>query len=171
MPSPISITVHCAPHLVRFMVAVYGPQPLQFPRKDNFSMLLNYLLEKESDAETTVDPHDEKLEIQLPYFENKNVLYNYVLTPMKESIFINKIDERFRLSFNDEMNRATLVGISKIDSVHLFMDSYNMPEDCIDMLLKSYQRYIKLKRYHRLSQKNKKISSVKGEYCPAVSPC
>ena len=156
MPSPMTITVRCAPHLVRFMEAVYGPQPITFPRRDNFSLLLNFLVEKEPDNYSNYATGDVKLTVLLPYFEDKNVLYNYVLTPLKEVVFINKIDERFRIAFNDEMNKSTLLGISKIDSVHLFMDKFNLSEDCIDMLLKSYQRYIKLKRYHAKHQKKSK---------------
>lgn len=159
MPSPISITVRCAPHLVQFMTSLYGPQPITFPRKDNFSLLLNFLLEKEPENYCNFESGAEKLEIQLPYFEDKNVMYNYILTPLKESVFINKIDERFRLAFIDEMNKSTLLGINKIDSVHLFMDKYNLSEDCIDMLLKSYQRYIKLKRYHKSQKNNKNLVS------------
>jgi len=159
MPSPISITVRCAPHLVRFMEKLYGPQPITFPRKDIFSLLLNFLIEREPDNVSNYEPGAETLEILLPYFEDKNVLYNYNLSALKESIFVAKIDERFRLAFNDEMNKSTLVGINKIDSVHLFMEKYNLSEDCVDMLLKSYQRYIKLKRWHNSKKRQKNIVS------------
>jgi len=115
MPSPISITVRCAPHLVRFMEKLYGPQPITFPRKDIFSLLLNFLIEREPDNVSNYEAGAETLEILLPYFEDKNVLYNYNLSALKESIFVAKIDERFRLAFNDEMNKSTLVGINKID--------------------------------------------------------
>lgn len=155
MPSPISISVRCAPHLVQFMTSIYGPQPINFPRKDNFSLLLNFLLEKEPMNYCNFESDLKELKILLPYFDDKNVLYNYILTPLKEAIFINKIDERFNLAFIDEMNKSTLLGINKIDSVHLFMDKYNLSEDCIDMLLKKYQRYIKVKRYQKSKKNNK----------------
>jgi len=150
------------------MESLYGTQPIIFPRKDNFSLLLNYLLEKRPDNYTINNYGDNNLSIQLPYFEDKNVLYNYYLTPVKEQVMLNKIDELFKITFRTEMNQCLQYGLTKIDAIHVFMDKYRLPEDSVEMLVKDYHRFLKnvrLKKFY----KDRKIKSVKKPFCPSTA--
>jgi hypothetical protein len=165
MPSPISINIRCEPYLICFMESLFGSQPILLPRKDNFALLLNYLLVKAPDYYVNTRHGYGTLQLQLPYFEDKNVLYHFYLSPVKEIIFIRKIEELFRVSFRTEMNQCILLGIKRIDAIHLFMDTYNLPESSIDMLLKDYQRYRNGVR-QKIFTENLKISSVKPRFCP-----
>ena len=159
MPSPITININCPLYHIRFMESVYGAQPIVFPRRDNFSLLLNYLLEKRPDEYVISNYGDNNLAIQLPYFEDKNVLYNYYLTPIKEQVIINKIDELFKVTFKSEMNECLLYKLSMVDSIHVFMDKFHIPEDNFDLLKKDYYRYRKIVRQKKYENKKKKLVS------------
>jgi len=166
MPSPMTISIRIQPYLVDFLTAVYGPQPIAFPRKDNFNRILNKFMDREPATYSNYHRSDTNLEIQLPYFEDKNVLYNFSLSPIQESILIDKIENMFKLSFRDEIDQCLLIGIKKIDAVHLFMDKYKIREESIDMLLKDYHRF-RQNRYQINFQKKQKKTSVKSRFCPA----
>lgn len=165
MPSPITISIRIQPYLVDFMVSIYGPQPIEFPRKDNFNRILEMFLDKEPATMSNYKRGDTNLTIKLPYFEDKNVLYNFNLTAVQEKILISKIEDRFRLSFRDEMDQYVLLGLSRIDSIYLFMEKHSIREDSIDMLKKDYQRFRNMK-YSKNFRKKQKISSVKSRFCP-----
>lgn len=167
MPSPITISIRIQPYLVDFMQKIYGQQPIEFPRKDNFNRILSKFMEKEPPASTNYRRGDTNLQIKLPYFENVNVLYNFSLSAVQESVFVSKIENTFKLTFRDEMDQYLLLGLSKIESIHLFMEKYGIREDAIDMLQKDYQRFRNIRRVINF-RKQKKISSVKSRFCP---PC
>ncbi len=166
MPSPITISIRIQPYLVDFMVNIYGPQPIEFPRKDNFTRILHKFLDNDSPRYSRYRRGDSKLEIRLPYFEDKNVLSNFHLTPWQENVLISKIETIFRLTFRDEMDQMVLLGIRKIDAIHLFMENHEINEDSFDMLKKDYLRYRANRRITR-HRKNKKILSVKSAFCPS----
>ncbi len=166
MPSPISISIRIQPYLVDFMVNVYGAQPIEFPRKDNFNRILNKFMEKDPATYSNYRRGDTNLEIKLPYFEDKNVLYNFSLSPHQENVLISKIENMFKLTFRDEMDQWLLLGVKRIDAIYLFMEKHCIREDAVDMLIKDYQRF---RNYRRVKdhRKAKKISSVKSHFCPA----
>lgn len=164
MPSPISINIRCPKHLVQFIESIYGKQPISFPRKDHFNSVLNFLLQKEPENFTNFHAGRINLKILLPYFEDKNVLYNYILTPCGETIFIKSINETYKMVFRDFMNKLNMIGVSKIDSIYFFLETYTISEDNIDMLLRDYQRYRNTKRQSK-HYKLKIKSSFKMPLC------
>ena len=165
MPSPMSISIRLKPYLVDFMISIYGPQPIVFPRKDNFNRILNKFVEKDPPAYSNYSRGETNLEIQLPYFEDKNVLSNFSLSPVQESVLVSKIENVFKLTFRDEMDQWLLLGMLKIEAIHLFMEKHAIREDSIDMLLKDYQRFRNC-FHQKNAYKRKKILSVKSKFCP-----
>jgi hypothetical protein len=173
MPSPMTISIRIQPYLVDFMESIYGPQPIEFPRKDNFNRILNKFLDKEPATSSRYRRDDTNLEIQLPYFEDKDVMYHFNLTACQERILANKIEDLFKLSFRDEIDQYLLLAVQRIDAIHLFMDKHKIREEAIDMLQKDYQRFRNSKNHKKQYHKHKKISSVKSRFCPAsphISP-
>ena len=168
MPSPITISIRIQPYLVDFMEKIYGKQPIEFPRKDNFNRILSKFMEKEPPASTNYRRGDTNMEIQLTYFENVNVLYNFSLSSVQVAVFVSKIENTFKLTFRDEIDQYLLLGLNKIESIHLFMEKYGIREDAIDMLQKDYQRFRNFRRVINF-RKQKKISSVKSRFCPACN--
>jgi hypothetical protein len=162
----MSIKVRCRPHLVKFLEHLYGKQPIVFPRKDNFNKILNMMLGDNPEQSKTYNRTDVNLDIQLPYFENKNVLYNFELSSVQETKFIQKIEDLFTIVFRDEMDQWRLMGIKGIDALQLFMERYGISQDSIDMLIKDYYRYRK-RRNAKDFHNRKKNSSVKSRFCPA----
>lgn len=165
MPSPMTISIRIQPYLVDFLESIYGSQPIVFPRKDNFNRILNKFLDREPARSSNYRRGDTNLEIKLPYFENKDVMYNFNLTTCQERILVNKIEDMFKLSFRDEIDQYLLLDIPRIDAIHLFMDNHKIREDAIEMLKKDYQRF-RDSRYKKSARKHQKISSVKSRFCP-----
>lgn len=168
MPSPITISIRVQPYLVDFITSLFGPQPISFPRKHNFNRMLNLFLEKEQPAFSNYRRGETNLEIQLPYFEDKNVLSNFSISPVQERVLVSKMEDLFKLTFRDEMDQWLLLGVTKIEAIHLFIDKHQLKEDSVDMLLKDYQRFRDCKYKKKASLKKKKILSVKSAFCPVV---
>jgi hypothetical protein len=166
MPSPMTVSIWLRPHLVDFMVSIYGPQPIGFPRKDNFSLMLHKFLQKETPSYSRYRKGYAKLTMKLPYFEDKNVLSNFNLLPWQQATLISKIEVIFRLTFRDEINEFLLLGIKRKDAIYLFMEKHGISEDSFDMLKKDYHRY-RICRRVKNHRKDKKILSVKSAFCPA----
>jgi len=165
MPSPLTISIRIQPHLVNFLESLFGSQPISFPRKNNFNRILNKFMEKEPATSSNYIRSDTNLEIQLPYFEDKNVLYNFNLSAIQESVLVDKIENTFKLTFRDEMDQYRLLEIKTFKAIQLFMEKYSINQDSYDMLIKDYQRY-RNSRYVLDHRKIKKISSVKSAFCP-----
>ncbi len=165
MPSPISVKVYCQEHLVQFLTAIYGQQPITFPRKDHFNLLLNACLKRSTSAEPIVSEITPNLEILLPFFDDLNVLYNFDLSPRSEALFVKHVDRKFKITFHSEIDKYVLIGILRIDAIYLFMEQFDLEEECLDLLIKDYQRYRDTKKQRgRYIPKNK--SSVKRPNCP-----
>lgn len=163
------ISIRVQPYLADFIVNAFGAQPVSFPRKHNFNRILNLFLEKEQPSYSNYRRGETNLDIQLPYFEDKNVLSNFSISPVQERVFVSKMEDMFKLTFRDEMDQWMLCGISKIEAIHLFMEKHGLREDAIDMLLKDYQRFRDLKYKKNALLKKKKILSVKSAFCPDIT--
>ena len=165
MPSDMIIRVKCDPYLVRFAVALYGNMPINFPKNSNFLNILDVFLDKPPMDFKQPDYGKETLWIQLPYFENKNILYNNYLSPLKQRIFVKELNKYFKITFRSEVSKHILNGLEKKDSLALFIEKYNLSQDSWDFLDKDFQRYLTIKRKRRLFR-NRKNTSVNALLCP-----
>ena len=168
MASDTIIRVKCEPYLVKFLETLYGKSPISFPKKSNFNSILDVFLDKPPLDYQEPEYGENTLEIRLPYFENKNVLFNFYLSPTKQRILIKEIWKFFKITFRGEISKHIVLGLDRQDAIQIFIEKYNLSQDCTDSLEKDFQRYVKLRSYHRLFR-NKKNSSVKDHDCPAVS--
>ncbi len=164
MPSPIVIKIKCDLYLVRFLEKLYGPSPISFPAQSNFNMFLDVFLSQPPLNYLEQDHGENTLLVQLPYFENKNVLSYYFLTQKAQQKFVDEIWKFFKITYRSEISKYIMVGLYRKDSIEMFIDKYNLPMDCWDMLEKDYQRYIQLSWKRRLFKKNLNLSS-KGAVC------
>ena len=98
MASPTIIKIMCEPYLIKFLESLYGPSPITFPKNSNFNTILDVFLDKPPMNYQEADFGDKTLEIRLPYFENKNVLFNYYLSPTKQRVLINEIKKFFKIT-------------------------------------------------------------------------
>ncbi len=112
------------------------------------------------------DYGENTLSIQLPYFENKNVLSYFYLSDFEQEKFVNEIWKFFKITFRKEISKYIMVGLYRKDSIEVFIRRYNLPMDCWDMLEKDYQRYIVLSWKRRLFKKIPNVSSRRAD-CPA----
>ena len=167
MPSPVTIKIKCPVPLIEFMVGQYGPMPIVFQRKCDFTDILNWMLDIPPLDYHEHDYGPSTLTIQLPYFEDKNVLsYNY-LTRVQQEMFVRRVYRFFKITFRGEMNKSIMLGWEKKESIILFQDKYGMGPDSTDMLEKDYQRYIQLRCKNRDLFRTNKNLSVKEAKCPA----
>ncbi len=142
MSSPVVLKVKCEVFLIRFLEKLYGPQPIAFPKKHDFNNTLDFLLSLRPLDYKEPDYEEKTLSILLPYFETKDVRsYNY-LSDFKQRKFEKRIGLYFKIHFHTDMNKLINLGYKKKDALEIFMDEYNLPVDCQDMIEKDYSRYI-----------------------------
>jgi hypothetical protein len=160
MSSPVIVTVKCQVYLIRFLEKLYGDQPISFPRRHEFNSMLDFFLSIPPSPFVEPDYGEMSLRIALPFFENKDIRsYNY-LSDLKQQKFEKRINEFFKIHFHSSMDKHINLGFVRKDSIELFMDEYNLPADCIDLLDKDYARYVTI-RWKRRLFRNKKNSAVK----------
>lgn len=158
MSSPVILKVKCRTYLIRFLEHTFGPQPIAFPRKHDFNNILDFLLAKPPLDYHEPDYGEETLEIKLPYFEDKDVRsYNY-LSAFKQDKFEARIAQYFKIVYHAEINKYINLAFLRKDAIELFMDEYNLPVDCIDMLEKDYSRYLTIRWKRKLFRNNKSSS-------------
>lgn len=167
MPSDIIIGVKCDAYLVRFAVTMYGNLPVNFPKNSHFLNILDVFLEKPPLDFQQPDYGVETLWIRLPYFETKNVVYNNYLSPLKQRIFVKELRKYFKITFRSEVAQHIVNGIEKQDALELFIEKYNLSQDCWDFLQKDFYRYVNL-RYKRRLFRNRKKTSVKDLVSPTI---
>jgi hypothetical protein len=168
MASNVIIRLECEPYLIKFLEKLYGPSPVNFPRKSNFNCILDVFLERTPPDFTRPDFGSRNLDIHLPFFELKDVRsYNY-LSPTKEKIFIKEIWKYFKITYRGDIAKYIVLGLDRKDALDLFIEKYDLSQDCWDFLEKDFQRYLKIRSKKRLFR-NKIISSVEGHVCPASS--
>ena len=167
MPSDIIIRVKCDAYLVRFAVSMFGNLPLNFPKNSHFLNLLDVFLDKPPMDFQEPDYGPETLWIQLPYFQNKNVVYNNYLSPLKQRVFVKELRKYFKITFRSEVSQLIINGIEKQDALELFIEKYNLSQDCWDFLQKDFYRYVNL-RYKRRLFRNRKNTSVKDLVSPII---
>ena len=167
MPSDIIIRVKCDEYLVRFAITLFGNLPINFPKNSNFLNILDIFLDKPPLDFQQPDYGANTLYIQLPYFENKNVIYNNYLSPLKQQIFVKELRKYFKITFRSEVAKHIVNGIEKQDAIELFIEKYDLSQDCWDFLQKDFYRYVNL-RYKRRLFRNRKKTSVKDLLCPLI---
>lgn len=163
MSSPMTIKLKAEPYIIQFCTAIYGPMPLQFKKGDKFSNLLQHLLDKPPrDYPVTSDTFDENtLIIALPYFESKNVLYNFHLNKSGEKLLLKALYLHFKVLFRIDIDKSKYYGFSTKDSIINFMEKYDISPQYTDMLIKDYQRVMHNRRQAKFqANKSKKKSSV-----------
>ena len=168
MASEIKINLSCEQHLIRFFETLYGPSPILFPKNSNFNTILDVFLDKPPLGYVEPNNCENTLTIQLPFLENKNVISNFYLSPTKKRIFVKELEKYFKITFRSEISKHIVLGLDRQDSIQIFIEKYNLSQDECDMLEKDFQRYLKLRCYHRLFR-NKTNSSVKGHDCLVTS--
>jgi hypothetical protein len=166
MPSPISINIRCDQYLIRFLETLYGPSPVSFPVKSNFNMFLDVFLQKAPLDYQQQEFGKDTLVVQLPYFENKDVRSYFYLSEKAQAKFVEEIWKFFKIQFRCEIGSCILIGLYRKDAIELFIDKYNLPVDCWDMLEKDYQRYLRIRRKRGLFR-SRKNSSEKEPVCPS----
>lgn len=171
MASQIVISVPCEEYLIRFLEKMYGPSPISFPKKSNFNTLLDVFLDRPPMNHTPVTPEDpgKFLQVELPYFEQKDIRsYNY-LTAKMERAFVKEIWKFFKITFRGEIAQLLVLGLDRKDALEIFMEKYNLPQDCWDALEKDFQRYLKLRSKKKRLFKPSLNSAERQPACPATS--
>lgn len=155
MPSDLTVNINFPKtKLIIFAQAIYGDQPLIIPRKDNLNRLINFLLRPPPKDWIPEHYGEFNLAVQLPYYEDKNVMVHYYLSEAAQRTVASRFDDMFNLEFRRHVDKLLLLGVTnQLDAIYSFMEAYQLPEDIISDLLKDYQRYRTMLRV-RLHRKN-----------------
>lgn len=165
MPSPISVNIYCPKQkLISFARFLYGPPPFQLKKRDNFSKLLNFLLAPAPDDYKPENYGPNTFQVQLPFYEDKNVLKHYYLSPVSQAIIIRRFNDMFELTFREHVDKCLLSGLRQNEAIYSFIEKYQLSVDVVSDLKKDYQRYRGILRqrdfYKRNRKKTSKIMSV-----------
>lgn len=150
----MTIKIEVEPYLKEFMHAIFGASPINFPKGHVLNFVLRHLLDRPPRDIKELNNYNNFIEIQIPYDDQKNVIYNFHLSEESKKILKKRIEREFRLTFRDDINASRLSGIKRVDAVWLFIDKYQLNPGNIDMLLKDYHRNYHLKYMHRTRKKN-----------------
>lgn len=158
MEEPIVVKIRSKPHLTRFLEALYGPQPISFPRRSNFNLLLNEFVEKPVPLHEPCT-EDHCVLVSLPTFEDKDIRsYNFI-SEKRQRIFMQVVYRKFKITFRTEISKSIMIGLQKQQALELFIEKYNLSLDCWEMLDKDYRRYLILRRVNRLNRTKKNFRS------------
>lgn len=149
MNDRLTVKISMAPYLKAFLLSIYHQEPpIFFPKKDKLNDLLHLLLKKQPKNHFNKDPECDYLEIIIPYFEDKNIMsYNYI-TPEAQRIFCRRVTMIFWSTFEDFMDEYFRQDMRRNDSIYLFIEKYNLPEDSkiVDRIRKELYRSKKIFR-------------------------
>ena len=150
MPSPMTIKIKCEPHIIQFFTRIFGPMPITLPKGNVLGFTLRHLLDRPPRDLVYEKPDgDNYLEINIPFSDEKNPLYNFHLSEKSKRIMADRIEREFKLTFRDDINASRLSGLKKKDAIYLFIDKYDLSPDIFDRLVKDYQRNYHLRRYYK----------------------
>lgn len=160
MPSDIIITIKIKEYLREYAIHKWGPEPIIADRKNNLGSLIQPLLQLPPRDYTPVG--EGNLKIRLPYYKYTNVYSRNYLSPKRQAIIAQSINDDFLVDFYKYMNKAFLSspepGIRKHMNKALvqFCDEFEIVgsgKDTIEMLRKKYYRYRKkFRRGVKISQ-------------------
>jgi len=158
MPSPMIIQIKSPAWLIQFLQSYFNcDSTILFPTRHDFNSQLDFLLTKQPIEWVYEDFGDQTLNVQLPYFENKDIRQNWYLSEKSQALFICRASSFFRVIFNSEMNQSLNLGFNRKESMQIFQEKYNLGPGTNDMLEKSFSRYINIRR---LKKSRKKKNSV-----------
>ena len=154
--SEVIIKVQCDHYLVKFLEAYFNSSPVRFPRNNNFRNFLEIFLDFPPLDHRESDYGRNTLTVELPFFEDKDPRSYNFLNPIRQRIFVDHIWMFFKITFRSEINKYRLTGIGRNDAISLFMDKYNIPDECWESLLKDYSRYLQnhSKKKYRKNRKH-----------------
>lgn len=126
----LTVKIQMEPLLKAFILSAYNrEQQILFPKKDKLNHILKLLLKKTPPGHHPKSTKDGFLEIIIPYYEDLNILsYNY-MPPNDQIIFGQFVKMKFWSTFEDFMDDCYIKGIKQKDSIHLFMEKYNISVD------------------------------------------
>jgi len=164
MPSNITINIECPTYLISFFESLYGKQPIALPKKENWSAFLRVNLHRVPDDFKLEYYGENNLAILLPYFEDFNVNHKFCLSKLKQGVFADTLEASFLITFRRQIDKTLKLNldITKKDCIYMFIEDYNLSENCYDMLIRNYSRYRKTQRmhYYRNPENMDLISSV-----------
>ena len=171
MSSPVIIKVKCPVYLTKFYETICGGQPIVFDSKVKryFNRFLNHYLEIPPLGYQEYTDGEDVMKIQLPYFRDKDVRSYSYLPPKREKLFVRILDNYFKLTFYNEAFQLVEFFSGerkqKKEIMDNFIETYNLPVDCIDMLQRDYCRMLNTRRQRRFSGtiKNLSLSEPKTE--------
>ncbi|MFZ4522999.1 MAG: hypothetical protein ACOYNC_14915 [Bacteroidales bacterium] len=142
MQDPIIVNIKCQHYLICFLIKHYGPMPVKFPAMSDPNRLLGKLIAVAPLNHVQENYGENTLSVVLPQFRYKDITLYHYLSERKQKMIENYIHGWFKVVFHIEMNNYITLGYKRKDSIFLFMDTYEMPEQCFDALLKDYNRYM-----------------------------
>lgn len=158
MPSNITVNIKCDRYLINYFESLHGAQPIVLPKRDPWSLFLDYHLRPAPANFKEPNYGNENLRIVLPYFEDKNVLTHFYLSELKQHLFIDALTRSFKVVFRQQIVKSVSLGLGCFvkDFIYSFMEDYNLPVDAYDMLARDYTRFRDNQTQVRL-RKSKKL--------------
>jgi hypothetical protein len=142
--SDITTAIEIKSYLKKYLVKVYGPEPICFPKNHDYNRLFVRLLQKPPSDYKPEPPSDKCIaQIMLPFNNLKNIrVYNY-LSRESQIIIRKEIDADFMLDYKKYIEKTMIEQkVTRKEATLLCMKMYEISETEItfDAFYKNFYR-------------------------------
>lgn len=156
MPSPFTVHIEMPSYLQKYLRyhALNTTDPLQFPIKHDYNILLFRLLTNRKDT-TPVTDNKNAVEIILPYNRHKDVFSYNRISEKNRILFRKAIKDDLFFDFRYFVKEMIMQNIPRTQATEIFLEQYGITEDDIqtESFYRSFSRYLQKKLHHQNANK------------------
>jgi len=165
MTSGVIVTIKLDSYHRAFLRSYFDQpnNPFNFHKGHDLLKRLEVLLRPEPEIVKRCDYGDDAFVIEVPPFQHKNPLTYCHLSETAAKIFASKIADFTQLIYHEKLTAYRNAGFEFKECALLFMDEFNLPDDCYDRLIKDQSRWrwnMRYKDSKRFKKKRNKLSPV-----------
>ena len=154
MCSNQTIRIKVKSYLKKYLIKLYGPEPIKFPKNHYYNRFIVLRLKKPGKYfYEKIDDPSNYIEIMLPYNNLKNVVsYNYLSHESKIELRKEFLKD-FRADFSKFISDKISEGFNRSDATILLMNYYDLDDD--DITFDAFYR-----KFSREQRKRRLINSI-----------
>lgn len=147
MPSNMTVLIPMKSYLKKYLISIYGAEPIEFPHRHQYNtFLIRRLSRPPVDFKPTFD-RENCIEIVLPFNHLVDVNYKFHLSIRDCASFRKEIDREFMYDYICVIQEFMKQGYNRIQATTLCMAVYNIVDEDIsfDAFYKNFYRKWKIR--------------------------
>jgi hypothetical protein len=147
MPSDITVHIEIKKYLKKYLIAVYGPEPVTFPHGHQYNRFLVRKLSKVPVNHKPVIDRDNCIEIFLPWNNLIDVRYYNHLSVDDKQAFRYEIDRDFMYDYIKFIDDKCREGFNRMQATAMCQNLYGINDEDIsfDAFYKNFYRKAKIR--------------------------